>query len=33
MTVEILYLTTQLQNWVNRKVARYLEAEAGKVAR
>ena len=33
MTVEILYLTAQLQNWVNRQVAHYLEAEATKFVR
>jgi hypothetical protein len=33
MTVEILYLTAQLQSWVNRQVARYLEVEAGKFVR
>jgi hypothetical protein len=33
MTVEILYLTTQLQSWLNRQVAHYLEAEAAKFGR
>jgi hypothetical protein len=33
MTSEILYLATQFQSWVNRLVARRLEAEASKFAR
>ena len=33
MTIEILYLTTQLQSWLNRQVAHYLESEAAKFGR
>jgi hypothetical protein len=28
MTMEILYLTTQMQRWLNSQVARHLEAQA-----
>ena len=28
MTLEILYLTTQIKNWINLRVARHLEAQA-----
>ena len=28
MTIEILYLTTQIQRWLNLRVARHLEAQA-----
>ncbi len=33
MTVEILNLAAQFQLWVNRLVARHLEAEAAKFVR
>jgi hypothetical protein len=33
MTVEILYLTAQLQRWLNQRVARHLEAQASKLSR
>ncbi|MDB5516742.1 MAG: hypothetical protein JWQ17_3500 [Tardiphaga sp.] len=32
MTIEILYLTTQIQRWLNRSVARHLAAQAAKLA-
>jgi len=28
MTLEILYLTAQIKNWTNFRVARHLEAQA-----
>ena len=28
MTIEILYLTAQMQRWLNARVARHLEAQA-----
>jgi hypothetical protein len=28
MTIEIIYLTTQIQLWLNRQVARHLAAQA-----
>ena len=31
MTIEILYLTTQLQRWLNERIARYLAAQAAKL--
>ena len=31
MTIEILYLTTQMQRWINLRVARHLEAQAAKL--
>lgn len=31
MTIEILYLTTQIQRWINGLVARYLAAQAAKL--
>jgi hypothetical protein len=31
MTIEILYLTTQLQRWLNERVARHLAAQAAKL--
>jgi hypothetical protein len=31
MTIEILYLTTQMQRWINLQVARHLEAQALKL--
>jgi hypothetical protein len=31
MTIEILYLTTQMQRWINLQVARHLEAQAAKL--
>jgi len=33
MTTEVLHLATQFQVWVNRLVARHLEAQAAKFAR
>jgi hypothetical protein len=33
MTIEILYLTAQLQRWLNRSVARHLAAQAAKLSR
>jgi hypothetical protein len=31
MTTEIFYLTTQIQNWLNARVARHLAAQAAKL--
>jgi hypothetical protein len=31
MTFEILYLTTQIQRWINERVARHLAAQAAKL--
>ena len=31
MTIEIFYLTTQMQRWLNFQVARHLEAQAAKL--
>ena len=31
MTIEILYLTAQMQRWLNVRVARHLEAQAAKI--
>ena len=31
MTVEILYLTTQIQRWFNERIARHLAAQAAKL--
>jgi membrane protease subunit (stomatin/prohibitin family) len=31
MTIEILYLTSQMQRWINLQVARHLEAQASKL--
>jgi hypothetical protein len=31
MTIEILYLTTQIQNWLNTQVARHLAAQAARL--
>jgi hypothetical protein len=33
MTIEIFYLTAQIQRWLNRRVARHLAAQAAKLAR
>ena len=33
MTVEIFYLTAQLQRWLNMRVARHLAAQAEKLTR
>jgi hypothetical protein len=33
MTIEILYLTTRIQQWLNVQVARHLAAQAEKLAR
>jgi hypothetical protein len=32
MTIEILYLTTQMQRWLNLQVARHLEAQATRLS-
>jgi hypothetical protein len=31
MTIEIFYLTTQIHNWLNVRVARHLAAQAAKL--
>ena len=31
MTIEILYLTVQIQRWINERVARYIAAQAAKL--
>jgi len=31
MTVEILYLTAQIQRWLNERIARHLAAQAAKL--
>jgi hypothetical protein len=31
MTIEILYLTTQIHRWINERVARHLAAQAAKL--
>jgi hypothetical protein len=31
MTIEILYLTAQMQRWLNVRVARHLEAQAARI--
>jgi len=33
MTIELLYLTTQLQRWLNARVARHLAAQAERLTR
>jgi hypothetical protein len=33
MTIEILYLTSQLHRWLNQSVARHLAAQAAKLNR
>ncbi len=33
MTAEILFLTAQLQQWLNERVARHLAAQAAKLSR
>jgi len=33
MTIEIFYLSQQIQRWVNARVARHLEAQAARLAR
>jgi hypothetical protein len=33
MTIEILILTTQVQNWLNQKIARHLATQAAKLSR
>jgi hypothetical protein len=33
MTIELLYLTAQIHNWLNGRVARHLAAQARKLAR
>jgi hypothetical protein len=32
MTMEILYLTAQMQRWLNAQVARHLEAQAARLS-
>jgi hypothetical protein len=31
MTIEILYLTAQIQRWLNERIARHLAAQAAKL--
>jgi hypothetical protein len=31
MTLEIIHLTTQIQRWLNARVARHLEAQAARL--
>jgi hypothetical protein len=31
MTIEILYLTAQIQRWINARVARHIAAQAEKL--
>ena len=33
MTIEILYLTSQFQRWLNRRVARHLAAQVQRLTR
>ena len=33
MTIEILYLTAQIQRWLNRSVARHLAAQVERLTR
>ncbi len=33
MTIEIFYLTTQIQRWLNRRIARHLAEQAQRLAR
>ena len=33
ITIEIMYLTAQIQQWINQRVARHLAAQAEKLAR
>jgi hypothetical protein len=33
MTIEIFYLTSQIQSWLNQRVAHHLEAQAAKFIR
>lgn len=33
MTIELLYLTAQIHNWLNDRVARHLAVQAKKLAR
>jgi hypothetical protein len=33
MTIEILYLATRIQQWLNVQVARHLAAQAARLAR
>jgi len=33
MTIEILYLTHQIERWINRRVARHLAAQAARLSR
>jgi hypothetical protein len=30
MTIEIFHLATQIQNWLNARIARHLEAQAAR---
>jgi hypothetical protein len=32
MTIEILYLTTQIQRWLNERVARHIAVQAAKLS-
>jgi hypothetical protein len=31
MTIEIFYLAAQIQNWLNARIARHLEAQADRL--
>jgi hypothetical protein len=31
MTIEILYLTSHIHHWLNKRVARYIAAQAAKL--
>jgi hypothetical protein len=33
MTIEILYFTAQIRNWINVRIARHLAAQAEKLSR
>jgi len=33
MTIEILHLAAQIQNWINRRVARHIAEQAERLAR
>jgi hypothetical protein len=33
MTIEIIYLTAQIHNWLNKRVAHHLAARAAKLTR
>jgi hypothetical protein len=33
MTIEIIHLTTQIQHWLNRRIAQHLAEQAERLAR